>query len=97
MILNEETLLEIEDYINHLEEVFGLNTETMFDVSRAINDQGKLNNLFDNEKKPFACPVPGCELRFDNNYELKEHFKNNKVCKSFANSIKQIAKKGLRI
>lgn len=51
MILDEETLLEIEDYINHLEEVFGLKPETMEDFSKAISQQRKLNNLFEKPEK----------------------------------------------
>lgn len=36
MILDKETLIEIQDYINELDEKFGLKPETMRDVENAI-------------------------------------------------------------
>ncbi len=36
MNLDEETLLEIEDYIKHLDEKFGLKYDTMLDIESAL-------------------------------------------------------------
>lgn len=41
MHLDLETILEIEDYIQHLDEVIGLKPETIKDVEKALN---KLKN-----------------------------------------------------
>lgn len=37
MILDEVDLMELEDYINHLEATVGLKPETVLDVQKAIN------------------------------------------------------------
>jgi len=37
MNLDEETLMEIEDYVKYLDEKIGLKPETMIDVEKAIN------------------------------------------------------------
>lgn len=44
--------------------------------------------------KPFRCPTPGCEKSFEKEFQLKRHFKENKVCKDFSKRIKDMAKKG---
>lgn len=41
MNFNKETLVEIEDYINALDERVGLKPETLKDVRRAISEQEK--------------------------------------------------------
>ena len=46
MNLDEETLMEIEDYIKHLDEKIGLKAETMLDIEKAINRcRSELKNL----------------------------------------------------
>lgn len=37
MNLDQQTLIEIEDYINHLDEKIGLRPETMLDIDKAIS------------------------------------------------------------
>ena len=49
------------------------------------------------EIKPYRCPTPGCEQAFERDYQLKDHFKNNKVCRDFKNNILKLAKKGVRL
>lgn len=45
MKFDEETLMEIEDYIQALDEQIGLKSETMQDIEKAINKQkNKLKN-----------------------------------------------------
>ena len=39
MNIDEQTLVEIEDYVKYLEEKFGLKPETMDDISKAISIQ----------------------------------------------------------
>ena len=49
MNITEETLLEIEDYINYLEERVGLKPETVLDVQNAINrERNRLRKICPN-------------------------------------------------
>lgn len=46
MNIDETTLIELEDYIRHLDETVGLKAETMLDFDRAIAKKRKeLKNL----------------------------------------------------
>lgn len=42
MILDKETLIEIQDYINHLDEFYALLPETLEDIADAIAEYKKI-------------------------------------------------------
>lgn len=64
MNFNEETLIEIEDYIQALDEKVGLKPETILDINRAITKQRKLvkNINYDTVLETVNCAVCGKEL-----------------------------------
>lgn len=61
MNFDEETLIEIEDYIQALDEQVGLKPETILDINRAITKQWKLvkNINYDTVLDAVCCPKCG--------------------------------------
>ena len=64
MNFDKETLIEIEDYIQALDEQVGLKPETILDINRAITKQRKLvkNINYDTVLEVVNCAVCGKEL-----------------------------------
>lgn len=70
MNLDEETLMEIEDYIKHLDEKIGLKAETMLDVEKAINRcRSELKNLHKANVIKSVCEEH--EWKYSNDGEVK--------------------------
>lgn len=73
MILDKETLIEIQDYINELDEKFGLKPETMRDVENAIGlakieiDNNTCANISGDEKLRLIN-----KLRFETGWSMMD-------------------------
>lgn len=52
MKIDQTTLIEIEDYINHIDDVIGLKPETVIDVKNAISKYRKKLNSICSEFEP---------------------------------------------